>query len=379
MQRIIICLLALGISFGCHAQIWKKTKTKAVKTEQADSSASKKDSSASKKDSSASQPQGNENQGKFDYKSANKKAAEKNASDVDNSGNSEDNSEAPDKKTSSKNTSKAASKTAGKTSSKATSKPAAKTTAKTSSKNTAKTTAKTVAAKPKPGPRPKPMTAAEKKKAAEEAAEIEAATPRGIEALYYQFPLAYLPVVQDFMDFKQSENPLDELHHVKIKDDISLRKQIIRFKDIDHGYMMLQKPGETKYTKMQIYKKKNGNIIMAVEQTDCPNNVCAGTLQFYTKTAGGWKETTDEFDPQIDHKFVISRLKSAYKKEYKDLELYNSHNYEDDSAALKKAITYQIAPEDGSIVIAEQNLPCKIYTMTWDPKKEKFELKKVEN
>jgi len=340
MQRIIICFLALGISFGAYAQAQKKT------------------------DSSATQSQEDQSQKKFDYKSANKKAEEKNASDMDNSGNSDnDNSETPAKKTGSKNTSKANSKT----------------TSKTNSKTISKSPSKNVAARPKPAPRPKPMSAAEKKKAAEEAAEIEAATPKGVEALYYQFPLEYLPVVKDFMDYKQSESPLDDLHHVRIKDDISLRKQIIRFKDIDHGYMMLQKPGETKYTKLQIYKKKNGNIIMAVEQTDCPNNVCAGTLKFYTKTAGGWKETTDEFYPQVDHKFVISRLKAAYKKEYKDLELYNSYNYEEDSAALKKAITYQIAPEDGSIVIAEQNLPAKIYIMTWDPKKEKFDLKKVEN
>ena len=181
------------------------------------------------------------------------------------------------------------------------------------------------------------------------------------------------------MDFKQSESPSDELHRVRVKDDNTLRKQIIRFKDIEHGYIMLQKPGESKYTKMQVYKKKNGNLIMAVEQTDCPNNVCAGILKFYTKTAGGWKDATDEFYPQIDHKFVISRLKAAYKKEYKDLELYDSHDYENNDENLKKAITYQIAPEDGSIVISEQNLPCKLYTMSWDPKKEKFELKKVEN
>ena len=241
---------------------------------------------------------------------------------------------------------------------------------------------KSVAAKPKPkapAPKPKPMTAAEKKKAAEEAAAVEAATPKGIEALYYQFPLEYLPVVREFLAYKQSESPEDELHRVKVKDDMVTRKQIIRFKDIEHGYMMLQKPDESKYTKMQVYKKKNGNLIMAIEQTDCPNNFCTGTLKFYTKTAGGWKDATEEFYPQVDHKFVISRIKSAYKKEYKDLELYNSHDYENNDDNLKKAITYQIAPEDGSIVIAEQNLPCKIYSMAWDPKKEKFELKKVEN
>jgi len=340
MQRIIICLLALGISYSASAQIFKKKTTGTGQT----------DSTAAKKDSTATPVQDDGSQSKFDYKSANKKAVDQIAPASDNDNN-------PDTSNSAKSSSAA----------------------KSTSKSTTKTPVKTAVAKPKPAPKPKPMTAAEKKKAAEEAAEIEAATPKGVEALYYQFPLQYLPVVKDFMDYKQSESPQDELHRVKIKDDISLRKQIIRFKDIDRGYIMLQKPGESKYTKMQVYKKKNGNLIMAVEQTDCPNNFCSGTLQFYTKTAGGWKEATEEFYPQIDHKFVISRIKSAYKKEYKDLELYDSHSYEDNDEALKKAITYQISPEDGSIVIAEQNLPCKLYTMSWDPKKEKFELKKVEN
>ena len=57
---------------------------------------------------------------------------------------------------------------------------------------------------------------------------------------------------------------------------------------------------------------------MAVEESNCNNSVCNGTLKFYIKTASGWKDTTDFFYPQIDTKFVIKRLKEAYKKEYNE-------------------------------------------------------------
>ena len=347
MRRIILCLLALSISAGVSAQtsIKKKKKTDAPAT--TDSTANQK---VTNDDNDADKSGGT----KFDYKAANAKAAQ------------EDAESASDNKGASGSDSSAAAKPGVK------GKPGSKSTSAN------KSYSKSPAAKPKPAPRPKPMTAAEKKKAEAEAAEIEAATPKGIEALYYKFPLEYLPVVKDFMDYKQAQSPQDELHRVKVKDDNTMRKQIIRFKDIDKGYLMLQKPGESKYTRMQVYKMTNGNLVMAVEQSDCPNGICSGTHNFYTKTAGGWRDATEEYYPQSDYKFVIDRLKSAYKKEYKDLELYNSHNYEDNDANLKKAITYQVSPDDGSIVIQEENLPCKLYSATWDIKKEKFVLKKIE-
>ncbi len=353
MRRIIICLLALTISASVSAQVSLKKKKKTATT---DSSAVKKDSTVNQKATNEDNDADKSGGGKFDYKSANAKAAQEDAESAsDNKGaNGSDSS--------------------------VSSKPGIKGKSAPGSKSASgsKSYSKTPVAKPKPAPKPKPMTAAEKKKADAEAAEIEAATPKGVEALYYKFPIEYLPVVKEFMDYKQSESPTDELHRVKIKDDNTMRKQIIRFKDIDKGYLMLQKPGDTKYTRMQVYKMTNGNLVMAVEQSDCPNGICSGTLQFYSKTAGGWRDATEEYYPQVDYKFVIDRLKSAYKKEYKDLELYNSHNYEDNDANLKKAITYQISPDDGSIVIQEENLPCKLYSVVWDIKKEKFVLKKIE-
>lgn len=224
----------------------------------------------------------------------------------------------------------------------------------------------------KPAPK-KYESPAEKKKRLKEEAEREASMPKGVELSYYNFPKEYLKVVQDFMAKKQAENP-----HLVVKDDAVLRKEIIRNKNIDKGYIMLQNPGDNKYTRMQMYKRANGNLIMVVEESDCQNNFCSGTLKFYAGSAGGWKDVTDEYYPQIDTKFVISRLKEKYKKEYKDLELYNEQGYEDNDANLKKALHYGIVPDEGKIVIQEQNLPCNLYEMTWDVKKDKFDLNKIE-
>jgi hypothetical protein len=287
---------------------------------------------------------------------------------------------------------------------------------KTQSNPTSKstTTKPPVAKKTPPAPKPKPMTNAEKKEAEKEAAEKEASTPKGVEAVYYQFPAEFIPVVTEFIAVKQVDNP-----HTKIKDDPTLRKQIIRYKNIDKGYMELQKPGDNKYTRIQMFKKSDGGMVMAVEQSDC-HPYCTGTMKFYTKggtpgatktstkpdakttnkkkgakadttavapktetkpnaiTVAGWKDVTDEYFPKLDNKYVLSKLKSRYKKEYKDLDIYNSKGYEDNEANLKKAITYSIAPDDAKIIIAEQYLPYTLYEMIWDGKKDKFEMKKVD-
>jgi hypothetical protein len=319
MQRIIICLLALVFSTAVSAQTGKYKKSKKTETEKADSTAVKKDDESQLQDTAKKVTK------KKDYKKANENAK---------------------KKTTGTGTS--------------TGKPGTK-----NGKTT--TTKKTTPVKQKP------MTTAEKKKAEQEEAEREANTPKGVEAYFYQFPKEYLPVVIEFMAVKQQQSP-----HLKVVDDNILRKQIIRYKNVDKGYIMLQKPGDTKYTKLQVFKKANGTIVMAVEQSDCIGGVCKGSLNFYVGSAGGWKDATDEFYPQIDSKFVISRLKTKYKKEYKDLELYNEKAYEDNEANLKKAITYTIVPDEAKISIQEQYLPCTLYEMVWDGKKDKFDLKKIE-
>jgi hypothetical protein len=244
-----------------------------------------------------------------------------------------------------------------------------KTTKKTYKKeNSSKTTPKKTAPK-----KERPMTKAEKKKAEEEEAEREAKTPKGIVAYFYQFPKEFLPVVSEFMDKKQEENP-----HLKLRDDNTLREQIIRYKNVDKGYIMLQKPGDTKYTKMQVFKMNNGNLLMAVEESDCNNAFCNSSMKFYSNSSGSWSDVTDTYKPEIDNKYVISSLKARYKREYKDLDLYTDKAYEDNEANLKKAIMYTIVPDEGKIAIQEQYLPTTLYEMIWDGKKDKFDLKKVD-
>jgi len=367
MHRLLLCLLALSISVATSAQTSKK-KYKKHDTEKTDSAATAKDSSANsvvqQKPDSTPKVDSSKLSKKKDYKKANETAKEKYKG------------ESPS-------------------------------TLKKKPTNTNTVT--------KPAPKQKPMTAAEKKKADQEEAERQAALPKGIESYYYVFPKEFLPVVMEFMAVKQAESP-----HLKVRDDNTMRSEIIRFKDIDKGYIELQKPGDTKYTRMQVFKKPNGSLVMAVEQSDCQNGFCKGTLNFYSNDKGGpaantstakketpakkdgatkpdatqktaspdktatpdkvgsWKDVTDEYFPEVDNKFVLSRLKSKYKKEYKDLELYNNKAYEDNEANLKKAITYTIAPQDAKIVISEQYLPCLLYEMIWDGKKGKFDLKKNE-
>jgi hypothetical protein len=327
MQRILLCSLALLFSVAVSAQTSKKNKKKKPETEQTDSTSIKSDTTATeKKAEEKTDPQGDDKKStnKKDYKKANKESKTKNTSTVNT-------------KTS---------------------------TGKSTEKKTTGTTKK--------APQKK-MTAAEKKEYERDSIEREALIPKGIEADFYKFPAENLPIVQEFIEVKKAASP-----NARIKDDPFLRKQIIRFKNIDKGYLELQKPGDTKYTRMQLFKKANNDRVMVVEENDCHPYCLGGTLKFYTYTAGKWKDVTTEYFPQVDNKYMLSKLKAKYKKEYKDLDLYNAKGYEDNEANIKKGIIYTIAPEDQKILIQEQYLPLTLYEMIWDAKKDKFELKKVD-
>jgi hypothetical protein len=198
-------------------------------------------------------------------------------------------------------------------------------------------------------------------------------TPAPVTVLnyYYELPQEYLPQVGAYIARRKQEAPL-----VKTVDNKDLRTGFILNKDLERGYLNLQLPNDPKYTRIQLFKDDKSPVL-AIEVTEC-NPKCQNTLTFYKKSYfdSTWKESNMQYMPTIDMDYVRKKVKDTYKKEYMDLELFNSLGYES-SDVLQKAIVYNISPDANKIVIREQSLPLDLYEMTWNAEKAKFELKKL--
>jgi hypothetical protein len=191
-----------------------------------------------------------------------------------------------------------------------------------------------------------------------------------VTTLYYQLPLEDLPQVSEYITVMRPINNNDDL-----KDGKDLRKGFISHTDGTRQYLTLQRPGETKYTRIQEYKTKDFKRILAVETTEC-TGTCTNDLKFYRLEGNEWKDATNDYLYKVDQKTAIKKIKDKYKEEYMDTELFDSKGY-DDPSSFAQAINYNISPDENKIIIKDQYLPLNLYEMTWNQDKGKFDVKKL--
>jgi len=195
--------------------------------------------------------------------------------------------------------------------------------------------------------------------------EVPAASTEGLTeiiSLYNSLPLENLPELQKYAGEK------------KFKDDGDYRKSWVKTEDDNKGYLLLQLPATDRFTKIQLFKTIDGAPVFVVETNDC-SPTCSNFIRVYKQKAGAWADVTDEMMPKLDNKFITGKLKQAYKKQYDDLDIYNTKGY-DNEDNLQKALLYDISPDAKKIVVKEQYLPLNLYEINWDGKS-KFVLKKL--
>lgn len=219
---------------------------------------------------------------------------------------------------------------------------------------------KTNATKQRP-PRPTPGSRKGKGKTDEPVATPNAA----VVNTYYELPLDAIPQVRNYIEDKEDV------------DSKSIRRGFIRKQDAARGYIHLQLPADDKYTRIQEYKTSTGQQVLAIETNNCSQGECNNKLKFYSKdSSGSWADVTEKYMPELDKKYILSKIKAKYKKDYSDLENYNNKGYETSEEIYNKAIIAGIDADENKIIIKEQYLPLPLYEMVWDGKS-KFILKKL--
>ena len=189
---------------------------------------------------------------------------------------------------------------------------------------------------------------------------------------YYRLPIELLPQVKDYITTKNKEDKYAKLH-----DDNDFRKTFIRTKNTDAGYLQLNRPGEDKkYTRLQLFTAKSGQVYMAVEQSEC-TPLCTNAFHVYKRNGTNWDDVTTTEFPISPNKEILSTLKTRYKKEYGDLDVFNSKGYDNDEN-LKKGLMYYISPDEGKIVLKEQAMNLKLMEYSFDAAKSKFIAKKTD-
>jgi hypothetical protein len=210
-------------------------------------------------------------------------------------------------------------------------------------------------------PRPTPASRKAKGKTDEPVATPNAA----VVNTYYELPLDAIPQVRNYIEDKEDV------------DSKSIRRGFIRKQDAARGFIHLQLPADDKYTRIQEYKTSTGQQILAIETNNCSQGECNNKLKFYSKgSSGSWADVTEKYMPELDKKYILSKIKAKYKKDYSDLENYNNKGYETSEEIYNKAIIAGIDADANKIIIKEQYLPLPLYEMVWDGKS-KFILKKL--
>ena len=187
---------------------------------------------------------------------------------------------------------------------------------------------------------------------------------------YEKLPLEDLPQIEEYIKSKNAD-----VAGAKVEDTKDLRKGFIRDQNLERGFLQLQLGVDMRYTRLQMYTNKKGEVFMGIETYNCEASNCNSDLKFYKKAVGSWQDVTGELMPKLDYKSMAKRLKDRYKEEYLDLDVYNSRGYENPET-LKASITYNISPEENKILVKETYLPFVLYDMTWNEGKGKFDLKK---
>lgn len=179
---------------------------------------------------------------------------------------------------------------------------------------------------------------------------------------YLQMPLEYLPQVQKYMNEKSGQNISD------------LKKSLIMTKNVERGYLHIQRAAAKPYTNIQMFMMKDSIPLFVVESTDCIGT-CNNTIGFYVLDSLGWHDSTSYFMPKLDKKSILKKVKDAYKKRDSDYDLYEAKGYENDDV-YNKSIMYVISPDESKILINEQYLPLPLFEMIFNGKNG-FDLKKL--
>jgi hypothetical protein len=101
-------------------------------------------------------------------------------------------------------------------------------------------------------------------------------------------------------------------------------------------------------------------------------------LKLYADNGTTWDDVTATYMPSLDRKAILNKIKDKYKKDYKDLELYNNKGYETSDDIFRKAIIFNITAE-GKIIMKDQYIDYPLFEMVWDAEKTKFEFKKIKD
>ena len=197
-----------------------------------------------------------------------------------------------------------------------------------------------------------------------------------IAKLYYTLPLAALPQVAKYLD--EHPDVKESVDNEKSKDPNSgsmhdTRKGLINKEDANKNYLQI---GQLeKYTRLQMFSKQ-AMVIMAIETDECTPE-CKNTFKIYSQSDSTWDDVTDQYLPKIDKKYVLGKIKSAYKKQYTDNTVYEAKGYETDENVYQNAVVYNLSPDNEKITVRDQNIDLPIYEITWDPVKGKFNLVKL--
>ncbi|MGZ5303138.1 MAG: hypothetical protein ACXWDO_03430, partial [Bacteroidia bacterium] len=108
--------------------------------------------------------------------------------------------------------------------------------------------------------------------------------PVTISSAYYELPIKYISLVNDYLETKKIESP-----RLKLADTRDFRAGFIKERDPYRGYFMLQRAGDKSYTRMQVFvpKADNKKGFLAMETFDCKVN-CESRFELFKKDSAGW-------------------------------------------------------------------------------------------
>ena len=198
-----------------------------------------------------------------------------------------------------------------------------------------------------------------------------------IAKLYFTLPLEALPQVAKYLE--EHPDVKESIDNDKVKDPYSgsmhdTRKGLINKEDGQRNYLQLGQM--EKYTRLQLFNTKDLKALIATQTDEC-NPDCKNTFKLYKQNNDGWEDVTASALPALDKKYMLGKIKSAYKKQYMDNSVYEAKGYETDENFFQSAIVYTINPEANKIIVRDQIIDLPLYEITWDPIKSKFNITKL--
>jgi hypothetical protein len=205
------------------------------------------------------------------------------------------------------------------------------------------------------------------KKKPNEAPKSAASNDQQTDKLYFSMPKDALLLIKDYLE-ETEEN-----------DDKDFRRSFIAREPNNPAnpqFLKLKRGNDKKYSALQ-YFTSGAKGYMAIEYTNCSGE-CNNSLKFWQNDNGTWSDVTTTLMPAINKKDILSRIKSKYKEDYKDLDLYNAKGYETSDDIYNKAIMFIITRE-GTIQLKDQYIDFPVAELVWDVKSGKFDVEKAKS